>query len=341
MNMKKSNFFNFPLGNKKAITYPYEFLVGLIIALVVFIPTVLFASQFFRLSDQALDSYNKFAGLIESVDEGELESIPLYMDKGTAIVGFSKDNDLFVVKNSPKENAGILLKMEKSENLCMEGRACLCLCRKGLEFIRSPPTFECKKMICNELPENLDFAKNIPKEVKEIKTWQLYHDGFMIYNDKKAPTNLGLIQYKDRLKTIYIERKNDKIYICEKSPCITAEMIEKREKAEYNEFEYHYFVDDLIGVDYYHEDGVADRFYYIIDHKKDIFEEYYYEYKFGMEGEFSTKITTESADTFENRLIDYVKRGKFVKIDHSNKGDMTNFNPSSQLKEDGNFGPVT
>ena len=154
---------------RKAVTIPLQFLMYSIVALALFIPTVLWASSFFKLSDKSLASYNELVITISGIKEGEIASSALAISKDTLIFGVSKNADKaesYVIR--PNENILEFFRTisgSKKEpgayidrpSECKKEKSCLCLCKKGFSIEENKIT--CKnKPICNSF-ENIDFME--------------------------------------------------------------------------------------------------------------------------------------------------------------------------------------
>ena len=241
------------------------FLFYIILALIIFIPTVLWASQFFKFSSRAMESYTKLVNTIETVDV--MESMPLYMDDKTAIIGFAAHSDNFLVKKRDAQGNEITtIKFKKPVHLlgCPYDSACVCLCRGGLEYKSgslSDLTSEisCKdedKMICNSFdkinflkirpPTDFDAPQPYPGLWKYTYWWE---DGFIISRwpeDKGWPVSPYFGGYGDQIgkgvRSIYVQRYQDYVNVCfsNSDKCITPGIKDEihKEKAipEFNRF---------------------------------------------------------------------------------------------------------
>jgi uncharacterized protein (UPF0333 family) len=79
---------------KKKTQLMLSFLVRLLIALIIFIPTIYFAMSFFRLSNEGVDSYKNLVSTINTgLQLDEINSEPLYMDERTQIFFFNKGEE--------------------------------------------------------------------------------------------------------------------------------------------------------------------------------------------------------------------------------------------------------
>ncbi len=79
--------------NKKAIMM--KFLVTVILAIIIFAPACVFLSKFFRLSEQAENSFNEFTTFLTGFVQGkkEKDSFLLKIDAGTAVVYFEPQQE--------------------------------------------------------------------------------------------------------------------------------------------------------------------------------------------------------------------------------------------------------
>ena len=238
----KTNWLGISLRNsKKAIMY--EFIVRLVIALVMVTSAILIGKSFFRLSDEALDSYNELVKEIGDIKEGELRSMPLIMDKETAMIGFSK-NSPSLKKIWWKYLEGLYLKREayfKRPNSCSINNSCLCLCREGWESTyidESTTEYSCEKIICNDF--QTDFLKKMTEQEFGLIT-EDQSDVVLSKNgkfpadsenleDPHFPTGFLFVrdvtyshfpEKTERRFTTYFERYKNKIGICFKSPCFS------------------------------------------------------------------------------------------------------------------------
>ena len=216
------------LKSKKATALP----VPLFLLLLVFALISLFAfytaliAPLFRLSDTALTSFDNFVDEIEKLQDGELDSKGLVLDKDTAIIGFSKS------KNAFQYTFGFssFLMNRPSSNAC-EGKACICLCRDGLEMGTStgPNELICSQFECRSL-SNTDFSPYQPNFFTDRDlSGDKFQNGFFILRGNKAEfadfattgTNLieliGNTNYEKSPRTIYFEKENGLVKVNEKS----------------------------------------------------------------------------------------------------------------------------
>ncbi|MBI2557960.1 hypothetical protein HYW20_01450 [Candidatus Woesearchaeota archaeon] len=211
---------------KKADTM-LTFFFWTVLALVIFIPTTLWASQFFKLGNKTLDTYYKLVENVVSIKDGETLSLPFYMEKNTFIVGFAKVSDKFenhaykYVAIEPTEIAYIFNRPSK----CSNGKACICACvDMSFDQKTKPYSVACnKEPICANF-DSIDFVseKIIKKDAdKPLVSWK---GGFII--SKGTPIE-GLNLLQPASTTVYVERYTNLVDVCFSRPCITTETIQK------------------------------------------------------------------------------------------------------------------
>lgn len=129
----------------KSGTIPLKFLVTMILAIVIFGPTLLMINRCFRLSDEADRSYDELLELIERIAEkeaGEFDSARLYMDDGTAVVFMSPGVEYTTLSAGWAEGgaaqAGTIVELLRGFNArllfkrpagCRRDKSCVFLCR--------------------------------------------------------------------------------------------------------------------------------------------------------------------------------------------------------------------
>jgi hypothetical protein len=159
--------------NRKGTTIPLNFIVSLLLAILIFGSGIMIASNFLRLSDQGIDSFN---GLTETVDKflDERDKVKtsylLIMDEKTAVIGFSKGKETLLYQgihqiDEEKQSGtgmvidsveiGYLIKHKYPSSFCEQD--CLCLCRdlKSEEEIPAGniDDYSCENLICKDFPE--------------------------------------------------------------------------------------------------------------------------------------------------------------------------------------------
>lgn len=221
-----------------------KFLFYAILGLVIFLPAVLWASKLLKFGDRGMESYNKMLEMIYEVRDGELLSMPLYMDDNSAIIGISKEGKRFEAKSRQGPSTAVTY-FEKSDPKC-EGKACICLC-KGISYETVSlleGKIKCKDTICHSLAQTdfpnirplTDFTveQPIPGIVKFEYWWE---NGFAIITQTQADkitgsqiilATIGFGGLKNeivkKLKTIYIQRYKNYVNVCYSQNCITDEM---------------------------------------------------------------------------------------------------------------------
>jgi len=241
-----------------------EFVVRLVIALVMVITVIAIAKSCFRISSEATGSYTELVTVIDEIQEGELRSKPIILDKGTAIFGFSKNSEKISLTNR-----GIITKEDKPAitidrpSACEKDAACLCLCsskwgrKKALSF---PHEMVCNGNIYCQNIDEIDFIqeqdlKDFGVDIKDFYsyfklvggfTFERYNKDFLddyaefesyflpLFTGIKAinpredlPSLHGSVSpivFDERVRTIYIQRYQDKVAVCFNSPCITEEI---------------------------------------------------------------------------------------------------------------------
>jgi hypothetical protein len=215
------------MKNKKA-RITLEFAVGLVISILIFIAIFGIISNFFRLSDASKDSFDNLINKIKkvgkpNVNPGTLDSIVLRMDEQTYIVGFSKEDDSFLLGNILQKTAGYIDLKEKSLTKtdfkdCEKGKACICLCRE-LEYKDSKNEIKCKddSTYCENFDEGNYNEDNKYKGVNFMENFFISrHTDFLLGEDyvkKSKPSHL------QQFRTVYIEKykgyEGEVIAVCE------------------------------------------------------------------------------------------------------------------------------
>lgn len=151
-------------------------LVVIIVAILVFVPSCMFISGFFRVSAQAKESFLAFHEEIEQFSkEGQLS------EKKTSIIIMDKQSFIGLFHHS---QAFVNLGMKEidvktgcvaflyPENSC-KGKACLCLCQeyelKKEQNQYCPHTAFCKKTYCQELEGNYEMSWSTVREKDDFR----------------------------------------------------------------------------------------------------------------------------------------------------------------------------
>lgn len=225
---------------KKAIML--KFLFYLVLALIFFVPTVLWATEFFNISTKAIDSFNSLAQTVGSVGDGEIYSTALYLDKGSVIVGFTKDSKRFEnrvggVGGFGGWNDKVWAVFDRPIN-CEDSKACICLCKDyELDTQKNPFLSKCDKPICRSF-DNIDFISQtvLKKDGEHLESY--WSGGFMYARDAPSDANNGVfdaqkiesgftdteVNNKNPTRTLYIQMRKNYVGICPNSspdkPCL-------------------------------------------------------------------------------------------------------------------------
>ncbi len=206
--------------NKKASIISLEVLIGVVISIMIIVSAVTIISNFYRLSNSSKDSFNQLVALIENVNKdnpGTIKSMPLRMDKGTAIIGFTKDDKYFHFRDKGTELQGggsaNSLFEKPIGNGCETNKACICLCRKlELDSIGGGGYVKCedKSLICKIL-EGIEFPNHLPQKNKVY----FRKNGFVISRSDFFPTKDYGSQLKEVSVQKYKEFDADDVAVCE------------------------------------------------------------------------------------------------------------------------------
>jgi len=225
-----------------------NFLFWTLVALIIFIPTLLWATKFLKIRDKPLESYFELVQTINSLDrDGEGDSLPLHMNPDYLIVGFSKNADKVQAGISVSEffiDFGDRVQIEMNRfPQCEKGKSCLCLCRGGVELTNNEKFLICSEnVICNQF-EKIDFFENRPlfdapiiSGTPENRFWK---NGFFFTNtrDNKILQKIFAVRGAGNLNfnnptPIYVQRYKNLVNVCYDRNCITNEMIDKSNKEE-------------------------------------------------------------------------------------------------------------
>lgn len=143
--------------NKKATTIPWEFIIGILVTILFFVPACLIISDILKFSNEAKESFNKFAVALNDMKQAQdetLELVSLILDDKTAVVYFESQEHVEVSVHASAGYVSYVVYFERpSSPECVEG-ACICLWREfNVEYNRSgfgmfivkPTHFWCKK----------------------------------------------------------------------------------------------------------------------------------------------------------------------------------------------------
>ncbi len=112
-----------------------KFLVTVILAIIIFAPACVFLSKYFRLSDQARDSFNEFTDILSDVEQGEnSELFLLKLDRETALAYFEPNKEKVFVfvqglgdLNMPGQGPSADIYFNRPDSCTDNTKACLCL----------------------------------------------------------------------------------------------------------------------------------------------------------------------------------------------------------------------
>ncbi len=203
-------------------------LTGIVLFLIVLLAAINFAKGIFKLSQQSSDDFNTLNSLIDDVskaDVGSIESMPLRIDKGAAIVFFENKGKPIVITCGyffRSEIYGATKKTESKEiavpTNCESGKTCVCLCKK-LELTKDKATnkeyYLCQNILCKSNEFDIKYKSSTPLQCTATEGGSIIERDAL--KDVKAP----------RERTIYVEKTSEKlITICdalEQGKCVQKE----------------------------------------------------------------------------------------------------------------------
>ncbi|MBW2993444.1 hypothetical protein KY317_02625 [Candidatus Woesearchaeota archaeon] len=209
-----------------------KFIIGIVIAIALLVPTALWAGQLFRLSDDARDSFNELIQKINSISgkpAGTIEPIAFHMDENTGVYGWANGFDSVNVYTRHSFLGGERLsKVVNRFGECKGNKkTCVCLCREFSDTLFSDKGVgyvQCVRSECHVL-ENINFLKDVEAEGVFIKSrnpnvLHRVEGGFAIERTGfgKAYT---VMEPKLRTEGLYVEKgKENIVALCILSPCI-------------------------------------------------------------------------------------------------------------------------
>ena len=169
------------MKSKKAQTFSLKFLVNLILALVLFIPAIMFAGKFFNLSSDALESFYKLVGTMERMAASDelmmKEKVLLKMDPGSNIVFFEKKSLVFDWEDKEYKIGDYIYLMQKDcnwiDNSCFEYLSGYCI----------PRPEECGDGPCVCLYRNSEFKPFDSSTLSEFEKYKC-NAGLLYYREK-------------------------------------------------------------------------------------------------------------------------------------------------------------
>jgi hypothetical protein len=204
-----------------------------------FIPIVSLGCKFLNLgATKQSNDYDELVGIISSIREGEKFSTPVYLNKKSIIVGFTKDADRF--ENYYRKISSLVFFFDRPYT-CEDSKACICLCqdydfKETREF---PYSKECEKPRCRSI-DTVDF---IPETQVGGRYESLWKGGFLYLRELPSVLNgLSSGEYRGvssltemgntlATRTFYVERYGDIVGVCLQNPsevpCIPEEIKEQ------------------------------------------------------------------------------------------------------------------
>lgn len=205
-----------------------DFLFLAVLALVIIIPTSIFASKLLNFNKKSLQSFESLVAEISSQDleDGNINSIPFYLDKGSILAGFSKRSNKFekhnyYTKNPNKDQIAYRFTRPNLDN-CQIEKACICLCKDSYQGLQDPlpETTECNDAKCAAF-DNINFLNEKITDKDEYGNPKSGIKGGFIFFSKSDSTlpneSIGTGT------TLYVQRYKNFIDVCTNSPCINDE----------------------------------------------------------------------------------------------------------------------
>lgn len=146
-----------------------KFLIGVIIAIILFVPACNFISNVFRTTQQARENFEDLYQNLVDINNSKdpiAETMILILDEGSAVVYFNKGADKLVVDGDATGlNRNFEVHFLRSDTTCSNEEACICLMNEFTVeesggFIREGLSIAIPvSPICRNTDINLDFAK--------------------------------------------------------------------------------------------------------------------------------------------------------------------------------------
>ena len=239
------------ISNKKAAAETVEILVRIVIALVLLFAAFNIgkkvAGTIFGKSE-AMNSFNKLADDLNSLELGTGEDFVrketfISLDRGTAVVGFSKTAQEFkcygcINPEAFQREGEFYYSINRPPNQECNNKPCICLCRK--DFVRGTQSLEniqsnvveinCGTFICKSLNDDIinrvSLESSLRKRGQTLINYPYWENGFFFVRIKNDETpSDGMVPPNNVRKIkIGIEKKrvNDQVYVatCPDLPCI-------------------------------------------------------------------------------------------------------------------------
>ncbi len=217
-----------------------QFLIGIILALIVFIPLMMGLSRCTRLSNQADDSFKEMVAYLQGsredgqgLQDGQLKEFSVYVDKNTRIVAFPSNSDQMEYHSSVGHfdcSVDHTYKVDRPME-CESGKPCICRCTND-----DKP--ECKGGQCHTVPEVLPSECEIKVKAESGETFTMKDctNGFALHRFDGSSSksvgvkgvNIDLCAYPvkmPRLYSVYVEKIPAGIKFCtkldDKGKCLT------------------------------------------------------------------------------------------------------------------------
>ncbi len=148
---------------------PLEAIIGVVIALLVFIPVCMGVSKYFRTSQQAEDSFQSLVKELSAFSSSDLNDLlVLKLDAGTAIIGFTRNSPVYLnggttIYAARGDSATVTSERFFSVPLECSEFPCICLCQQfetapettiGIDnVLLSRSELTCSQKACETVPQ--------------------------------------------------------------------------------------------------------------------------------------------------------------------------------------------
>lgn len=168
---------------------------------------------FFSSDKRFLESFVQFTSNINDMKEGS-ETFTIKLKKGSAIIGFSQENDEYkYITSSTRTIEHGQLRIDsvfkKPSNEECDNNACICLCSDSLDWDNN--ILKCKKQMYCEKLENVDIINSLPILFNPFSNVQQgdfkYWKGGFLFGRNIKPIYNGLTENKNELEDLRIEKR--------------------------------------------------------------------------------------------------------------------------------------
>src|SRR3989344_3810860 len=141
-------------------------IIGVMFAILAFSIAKGCAQGFFKNSNEAANSFDEFANMIERVSTtGESDTALLIMDDNTLILGYTKNADSIelkvpgVISSGDNRFPNNIWKVVRPPRACGTpgSNACVCLCKELPKFDSDLGYYVCGSLQCRKMSSNVDF----------------------------------------------------------------------------------------------------------------------------------------------------------------------------------------